>query len=90
MADKELLEKNAELSAEIATLPKGYISQKNIKGKVYYYHQWSENGQKQSKYLRDDEVEPLAKQIEKRKALQAELRALRSKPAGASAKSRNR
>lgn len=90
MADKELLEKNAELSAEIATLPKGYISQKNIKGKVYYYHQWSENGQKQSKYLRDDEVEPLAKQIEKRKALQAELRALRSNPADASAKSRNR
>ena len=44
MADKELLEKNAELSAEIATLPKGYISQKNIKGKVYYYHQWSEGG----------------------------------------------
>ena len=82
MADKELLEKNAELNAEIAALPRGYISQKNIKGKVYYYHQWSENGQKQSKYLRDDEVEPLAELIEKRKALQEELHKLRSKPVG--------
>lgn len=33
MADKELLEKNAELSAEITTLPKGYISQKTSRAR---------------------------------------------------------
>ena len=78
MADKELLKKTSELSDKISKLPKGYISQKNISGKIYYYHQWSENGKKQSKYLRDDEVEPLAKLIDERKAFQHELRDLRA------------
>ena len=80
MADKELLKKTAELSARIAELPKGYISRKVIGGKNYYYHQWSEKGQKQSKYLRDEEVEPLSELIESRKALQKELRDLKAKP----------
>ena len=80
MIDKEISEKSSELSAEIAALPKGYISQKNIKGNVYYYHQWSEDGKKRSKYLRDEEVKPLAEQIEKRKMLQTELRDMRKKP----------
>ena len=55
-------------------LPKGYLSKKTISGKTYYYHQWSEKGVKQSRYLHDEEIEPLAGQIEKRKALQAKLR----------------
>ena len=63
----ETLEKLAELTARIKELPKGYISKKTIGGKVYYYHQWSENGSKQSRYIKDDEVEPLAKQIAERK-----------------------
>ena len=90
MDDKELLEKNAKLSAEIAALPKGYISRKNINGRVYYYHQWSENGQKRSRYLRDDEMESLAGQIEKRKELQEQLRGQRGTPADGSAKSSGR
>ena len=78
MPTEEHLKRIAELTAQIAELPKGYISQKAIGGKVYYYHQWSEQGQKQSKYLHDGEIEPLTRQIEQRKKLQAELRALRS------------
>jgi len=76
----ELLSRIAELTAQIADLPKGYISRKTIGGKVYYYHQWSEGGQKQSKYLRDEEIEPLATQIDQRKELQSQLRMLREKP----------
>ena len=58
MRDEETLEKISELTAEIGELPKGYISKKTINGTVYYYHQWSENGAKQSRYLHDDEIEP--------------------------------
>ena len=68
----------AELTERINRLPKGYISQKTISGKVYFYHQWTENGKKQSKYLRDDEIAMLTAQIEERKRLQAALKTLRS------------
>lgn len=74
----EALEQLAELSARIKELPKGYISKKTIGGKIYYYHQWSENGSKQSRYIRDDEVEPLAKLIAERKELQAQASSLKS------------
>ncbi|WP_287992955.1 hypothetical protein [Ruminococcus sp.] len=37
------LERRAEdLEKEIAELPKGYISKKNIRGKIKMYHQWTE------------------------------------------------
>ena len=68
----------AELTERINQLPKGYISQKTISGKVYSYHQWTESGKKQSKYLRDDEIATLTAQIEERKRLQAALKTLRS------------
>ena len=78
MPTAEQMNRIAELTAQIAELPKGYISQKTIGGKMYFYHQWSEQGQKQSKYLHDSEIEPLTKLIELRKRLQAELRELRT------------
>ena len=80
MPTSEQLKRIAELTAQIAELPKGYISQKTIGGRVYYYHQWSQHGQKQSRYLHDEEIEPLTRQIEQRKQLQAELKELRAKP----------
>lgn len=78
MSDEETLEKISELTAEIGELPKGYISKKTINGTVYYYHQWSENGAKQSRYLHDDEIEALSAQIAKRKELQTKLREIKS------------
>lgn len=81
MEQQEILNRIAELTETIHNLPKGYISQKRIAGKIYYYYQWSENGTKQSRYLHDDEIKPLAKRIEERKALQSELRSLRVRPA---------
>lgn len=74
----ESLARITKLSSEISALPKGYISKKEVRGNIYFYHQWTENGVKQSRYLRDDEVEALSAQIEKRKELQSELRALKA------------
>lgn len=88
MENGELLKQISELTAQISGLPKGYISRKTISGKAYYYHQWSENGVKQSRYLHDGEIEALAQQIEQRKSLQAKLRALKAKPS-AGRKKRN-
>lgn len=67
-----------ELQRQIAALPIGYISKKTISGKTRYYHQWTENGKKYSQYLRDGELEPLQKQIEQRKILQAKLKELQA------------
>lgn len=67
------------LQEEISQLPKGYISQKNIQGKTRYYLQWSENGKKKSKYIKDGELEHLREQIEQRKALQEELKELQNR-----------
>ena len=78
MEKQELLNRITELTAQIGELPKGYISKKTISGKTYYYHQWSEDGVKQSRYLHDAEIEPLAEQIERRKALQEKLRSLKA------------
>ena len=72
MYTNETLGKIAELTARIKELPKGYISKKTIGRKVYYYHQWSENGSKQSRYLKDEEIEQLAKLIDERKELQVQ------------------
>ena len=78
MEKNEAFEKLTELTARIKELPKGYISKKTIGGKIYYYHQWSENGTKQSKYIKDDEVEPLSKLIAERKELQVQVSTLKS------------
>ena len=78
MDNREQLRRITDLTEQIAGLPKGYLSKKTIGGKVYYYHQWSENGVKQSRYLHDSEIAPLADKIEKRKELQAQLRMLKS------------
>ena len=78
MDDRARLERIAALTEQISELPKGYLSKKTIGGKVYYYHQWSENGVKQSRYLHDSEIKTLADEIETRKELQAQLRTLKS------------
>lgn len=83
MQDNEILNQITELTAQINALPKGYISKKSINGKLYFYHQWSEKGQKQSKYLKDDEIEALSEQIALRKELQEQLRTLRRTPKSA-------
>ena len=59
---------------QINALPKGYISTKKIGGNIYYYHQWTENGKKYSKYLSQEELEKLNPLIEERQKLEQELK----------------
>ncbi len=73
-----------ELEREIALLPQGGIATKTVRGKTYYYHRVSENGERSESYVDFDKVDELRAQIEKRKALEAKLkdlkRSLPSKP----------
>ncbi|MBP5270926.1 MAG: AAA family ATPase [Clostridia bacterium] len=61
---------------ELEALPKGYISNKNIGGKVRHYLQWSENGKVRSRYIKESEYEEIRAQIERRKRLAALLKTL--------------
>ena len=74
MSEQDYLNRITQLTLEIAQLPKGYISRKNIGGQAYFCHQWSENGAKKSRYLKDEEIAEISSLIEKRKALQNELK----------------
>ena len=78
MERNEYLNRIAELSERIAALPKGYISKKTVNGKVYFYHQWSENGVKKSRYLRDEELKALSDRIGERKRIRDEIRTLKA------------
>lgn len=78
MDDEKMQKKAKELERQIAKLPVGYISKKNIHGKDRFYHQWTEDGKVRSKYLREGEKEPLEEQILKRRKLQAQLKELKA------------
>ena len=72
----------AKLKKMIAELPAGSISRKTINGKVYFYHQWQENGKTQGYSVSEEKAAEIKIQIESRRALQKELRALEKKYAG--------
>lgn len=59
-----------KIIAEIEILPSGGITYKKINGKEYAYYQWREEGKQRSRRTKDEELEELAKQIERRKELQ--------------------
>ena len=76
--DKEILEKIDDIEREIAVLPQGSITKKTIKGKDYFYHRVSQDGKRVENYIRFEELSALQEGIFKRKALEKELRKLRS------------
>lgn len=59
-----------KIIAEIETLPSGGITYKKINGKEYAYYQWREDGKQRSRRTKDEELEQLSRQIERRKKLQ--------------------
>lgn len=73
----DILTKIATLEDQIAELPIGSISKKTVRGKIYHYHRFREDGARKEKYIPEDEVEALREQTERRKALQAKLKALK-------------
>ena len=70
MNHQEIQNELLQVRKEIAELPSGYISKKNINGKTRYYLQWVENGKKKSKYFDDVFADELRAKIEKRRELQ--------------------
>ena len=51
--------------AEMAQLPKGTVVFKDISGTKRPYLQWKENGKTKNKYLKQQEVERVQKQVER-------------------------
>lgn len=77
------VEKYKDIIAEFESLPQGGITYKKINGKEYAYYQWREDGKQRSRRAKDDELETLMAQIERRKVLEEIL-----KEAGLMAKSK--
>lgn len=73
----EMQARAAELEQLIADLPAGSITKKTVNGKEYFYHRWTEDKKRREKYIPADELEDFRAQIEQRKALERELKALR-------------
>ena len=73
----EMQARAAELEQLIADLPAGSITKKTVNGKEYFYHRWTEDKKRREKYVPADELEDFRAQIEQRKALERELKALK-------------
>lgn len=81
-------EKYKDIIAEIESLPQGGITYKKINGKEYAYYQWREEGRQRSRRAKDDELEILMAQIERRKELETVLKEAGLMPKSKSAKTR--
>lgn len=77
MEQLDIVERIHELEREIALLPPGSIATKKVNGKEYYYHRITQNQKRTETYVDFDSVDELRAQIEKRKALEAELKELK-------------
>lgn len=77
MNHEEIIARMAEIEREIAVLPAGGVSKKNVHDNIYYYHRITQNGKRMEKYVKADEVDELISNIEKRKKLEKELKKLK-------------
>lgn len=73
----EIQNRVAELEQQISNLPAGSITKKNVNGKEYFYHRWTEDKKRKEKYMPVDELENFHAQIEQRKKLDQDLKALK-------------
>lgn len=78
MNQELIINKIAEIEREIAVLPVGSITKKQIKGKDYFYHRIIKDGKRTENYIPFEEVDELRKQIDKRKTLEKSLKELQS------------
>ena len=77
MNHEEIIARIAEIEREIAVLPAGGVSKKNVHGNIYYYHRITQNGKRTEKYVKAEDVDELISNIEKRKKLEKELKKLK-------------
>ena len=68
---KELLASKLEIEQKLSVLPKGYISKKTIGGKQYLYLQTRNGDTVESKYIKAEDADEIAKQISLRKEYEA-------------------
>lgn len=75
----------AGYEAELARLPKGVLIAKSIKGNQYFYLQYRDGRRTVSEYIGKDneKIEALRRQLERRKHIQAMLKALHTEYATA-------
>lgn len=73
----EIQNRVAELEQQISNLPAGSITKKTVNGKEYFYHRWTEDKKRKEKYIPVDELENFYAQIEQRKKLDQDLKALK-------------
>lgn len=73
----EIQNRVAELEQQISNLPAGSITKKTVNGKDYFYHRWTEDKKRKEKYIPVDELENFHAQIEQRKKLDQDLKALK-------------
>ena len=68
----------SQYETELSCLPKGALITKSIKGNQYYYLQYRDGKKTVSEYIgrQSEKVEELQKQIDRRKHIQAMLKAL--------------
>lgn len=71
---KDLLLRISEIEETLAQLPAGSIGKKTVNGKIYHYHRFYENGKRKEKYIPQDKLADMQAAVEKRKALEEELR----------------
>ncbi len=68
-----------ELNQKLEIYPKGTITTKTVKGKVYHYHRWSENGKRKEKYIAEKDLLYMIEKIEERKELETKKKDLEIK-----------
>ncbi len=71
------MERIEELERQIAQLPAGSVAKKTVNGREYFYHRWTENKKRREKYIPLQEVDAFRAQIDRRKALEQELKQLK-------------
>lgn len=80
------------LERKIASLPAGSITTKKVGSGAYYYHRVTVNGKRKETYIDAEKAMEMKTQIEKRKALEKELKGLKAslpKPARKNAPKKN-
>ncbi len=71
------MERIEELERQIAQLPAGSVAKKTVNGREYFYHRWTKNKKRREKYIPLQEVDAFRAQIDRRKALEQELKQLK-------------
>lgn len=66
----------AKYQEMLAELPKGTISEKQVKGNTYYYLKYRDGKKIVSKYVGKQEVEAIKEQIDKRHHIEAMIKSL--------------